>query len=176
MEASGSWRLEDLLVVAVFADLGVFVVLTTSDDPGFLRYLPAAVIFGTVLAGRWVGRLDTSFPSALLVRRGAAAVCLALVAAFAAAFGFTLAAPMPKQPYRPARQVPRGSPTGCRDWRLLECVDHHRGHQRRRDRAPCHHHPCRARGALPATVSSDLVHESVIRVPRLRHRQAVGRY
>ena len=39
-------------------------VLTTSDDPGFLRYLTAAVIFGTVLAGRWVGRLAASLPSA----------------------------------------------------------------------------------------------------------------
>ena len=92
------WRLDDLLVLAVFADLVVFLVLTTSDDPGFLRYLTAAVIFGTVLAGRWVGRLAASLPSALLVRRGAAAVCLAVVAAFTAAFGFTLAAPMPKQP------------------------------------------------------------------------------
>ena len=98
VEASAAWRVEDLLVLAVFADLGVFLVLTTSDDPGFLRYLTAAVIFGTVLAGRWVGRLAASFSSALPVRRGAAAVCVAVVAAFAAAFGFTLAAPMPKQP------------------------------------------------------------------------------
>jgi hypothetical protein len=98
MAASADWRLEDLLVLAVFADLVVFLVLTTSDDPGFLRYLTAAVIFGTVLAGRWVGRLAASVPAALLVRRGTAVVCLAVVAAFAAAFGFTLAAPIAKQP------------------------------------------------------------------------------
>ncbi len=98
VEASGGWRLDDLLVLAVFADCVVFVVLTTSDDPGFLRYLTAAVIFGTVLAGRWVGRLAASLPSALLVTRGAGAVCLAVVAAFTAAFGYTLAAPVPKQP------------------------------------------------------------------------------
>ena len=98
VEANAAWRLEDLLVLAVFADLGIFVVLTTSDDPGFLRYLTAAVIFATILAGRWVGRLAVSFSSALPVRRGAAAVSVAVVAAFAAAFGFTLAAPMPKQP------------------------------------------------------------------------------
>lgn len=98
MRASPDWRLDDLLVLAVFADLVVFVVLTTSDDPGFLRYLTAAVIFGTVLAGRWVGRLVASLPSELLTRRGAAVVCLAVGAAFAAAFGFTLASPMPKQP------------------------------------------------------------------------------
>jgi hypothetical protein len=93
-----AWRLEDLLVLAVFADLVVFVVLTTSDDPGFLRYLTAAVIFGSVLAGRWVGRLVASLKSALLVRRGAATICIAVVAAFTAAFGFTLAAPLPTQP------------------------------------------------------------------------------
>ena len=46
-------------------------------------------------SGAWPRR----FPSALLVRRGAAAICLALVTALAAAFGFTLAAPMPRQPY-----------------------------------------------------------------------------
>ena len=97
--ANGTWRLDDLLVLAVFADLVIFFVLTTSDDPGFLRFLSGAVIFGTVLAGRWVGRLAASFPSELLVRRGVAAVCLAFAAAFAAAFGFTLAAPMPKQPF-----------------------------------------------------------------------------
>ena len=99
VEASAAWRLEDLLVLAVFADLVLFLVLTTSDDPGFLRYLTAAVVFGTVLAGRWVGRLAASLPSTLRVRKGAAAVCLAVVATFVAAFGFTLASPMPKQPF-----------------------------------------------------------------------------
>ncbi len=98
VEASAAWRLEDLLVLAVLADLVIFVVLTTSKDPGFLRYLSAAVIFAAVLAGRWVGRLAASLPSALPVRRIAAGVCVAAVAAIAAAFGFTLAAPMPKQP------------------------------------------------------------------------------
>ncbi|MGO9334052.1 MAG: hypothetical protein ACLQCU_08395 [Acidimicrobiales bacterium] len=97
--SSADWRLEDLLVLAVFADLIVFIVLTTSDDPGFLRYLTAAVIFGAVLAGRWVGRLAASIPSAPLLRKSAAVVCLAVVAALAAAFGFTLAGPMPKQSF-----------------------------------------------------------------------------
>jgi hypothetical protein len=99
VESSAAWRLEDLLVLAVIADLVVFIVLTTSDDPGFLRYLTAAVIFGAVLAGRWVGRLAASVPSAPLVRRSAAAVCLVVVAAVAAAFGFTLSGPMPTQSF-----------------------------------------------------------------------------
>jgi hypothetical protein len=98
VEANEAWRLDDLLVLAVFADIVVFLVLTTSDDPGFLRYLTAAVIFGTVLAGRWVGRLAASLPSAHRVRTAAGAACLVVVAASTAAFGFTLAAPIPTQP------------------------------------------------------------------------------
>jgi hypothetical protein len=97
-EANPAWRLDDLLVLAVFADLAVFGVLTTSDDPGFLRYLTAAVIFGAVLAGRWVGRLAAAMPGSSSVRRVAAVACLAAVALFAAAFGFTLSAPIPRQP------------------------------------------------------------------------------
>lgn len=98
-DATASWRLDDLLVLGVFADLVVFLLLTTSDDPGFLRYLTAAVIFGTVLAGRWVGRLIASLPSARLVRGAAAAAGLAVGVALTAAFGFTLVAPTPTQPF-----------------------------------------------------------------------------
>jgi hypothetical protein len=97
-EARAAWGLEDLLVLAVFGDLVIFLALTTSDDPGFLRYLTAAVIFGAVLAGRWVGRVAASLPSTLRVRKGVTAACLAVVVALAAAFGFTLAAPTPRQP------------------------------------------------------------------------------
>lgn len=98
MGGSAAWRLDDLLVLAVFADLAVFLVLTTSDDPGFLRYLTPAVIFGTVLAGRWVGRLAAAVRPSLLERKGAIVACLVVVAASAAAFGITLSAPMPRQP------------------------------------------------------------------------------
>jgi hypothetical protein len=97
--ATAGWRLDDLLVFAVFADIVVFLGLTTSDDPGFLRYLTAAVIFGTVLAGRWVGRLTASMSPSQILRRGAAVAAFAIVAALAAAFAFTLAAPTPKQPF-----------------------------------------------------------------------------
>jgi hypothetical protein len=92
------WRLDDLLVLGVFADLILFVVLTTSDDPGFLRYLTAAVIFGAVLGGRWVGRLAVALPSARLTRGAAVAISLFAVAGAVTAFGFTLAAPIPRQP------------------------------------------------------------------------------
>jgi hypothetical protein len=109
-----AWRLDDLLVLAVFADIAVFVALTTSDDPGFLRYLTAAVIFGAVLAGRWVGRVATALPSAVRTRRAAAATALAVVAVSTVAFGFTLAGATPRQPvtqldrFLEARQLDEG--------------------------------------------------------------------
>lgn len=96
-DATTDWRLDDLLVLGVFADLVLFLFLTTSDDPGFLRYLTAAVIFGAILAGRWVGRLTAALPSTALAKRGAAVVGLAALVSLVAAFGFTLAAPMPEQ-------------------------------------------------------------------------------
>jgi hypothetical protein len=100
-QSDAGWRLDDLLVLAVLADLVVFVGLTTSDDPGFLRYLTGAVVFGTVLAGRWAGRVAAALPPPALAGRRlaiASLTVLAVLAAFAAAFGFTLAAPMPQQP------------------------------------------------------------------------------
>ena len=120
------WRLDDLLVLAAFADLVIFVVLTTSDDPGFLRYLTAAVIFGAVLAGRWVGRLsraaggaaDEEASSSLLRcrrrrrhcrRRRSLLRCLRVHPC----------RPDARATICPARHVPRRSSTGPRDRRLL---------------------------------------------------------
>ncbi len=97
-ETQAAWRLDDLLVLAVFGDIAVFLALTTSKDPGFLRYLTAAVIFGAVLAGRWVGRIAAALPSAVPTRRTAGAAALAVVAFSSVAFGFTLAGATPRQP------------------------------------------------------------------------------
>ena len=96
--ASGSWRLDDLLVFAFFADLVVFLALTLGDDIGFARELTAAVIFGAILAGRWAGPLTAAIGSAWIRRAGAVAG-LAVVTAFAAGFGLTLTAPRPVRPY-----------------------------------------------------------------------------
>ena len=92
------WRLDDVLVLAFFADLAVFLALTISDDPGFLRELTAAVIFGAILAGRWVGRVATTIESPRLRRDGAVAG-LAVVAIFASGFGLNVAKPRPVRPY-----------------------------------------------------------------------------
>jgi hypothetical protein len=95
---TGAWRLDDLLVIAFFADLVVFVFLTSSSDTGFMRYLTAAVIFGSVLAGRLMGRLVTTLKSRSLVRIGGA-VGLAVTAAFAVGVGFAITAPAPNRTF-----------------------------------------------------------------------------
>jgi hypothetical protein len=95
--APAPWSLDDLLVLAFFADLGVFVVVTSTNDPGYLRYLTGAVIFGSILAGRWVGRLTATITSVAL-RRGAAVFGVCVVAAFAASSGFAITGARPVQP------------------------------------------------------------------------------
>jgi hypothetical protein len=91
------WRLDDLLMFAFFASVVLFVALTPSPVVSYARYLTAAVIFGSILAGRLVTRLATS------VRRGAMARAVtgagvAVVAAFVAGVGYELAQPLPGQP------------------------------------------------------------------------------
>ena len=95
--AGAAWRLDDLLVLAFIADLGVFVVVTSGNDPGYLRYLTAAVIFGSILAGRWVGHLASTVTS-VPWRRGGALAGVTVVACLAAALGFTVSAARPGQP------------------------------------------------------------------------------
>jgi hypothetical protein len=96
-DARAGWMLDDLLVIASVCALGVFVYLTSSDDSGFLRYLTAPVIFGSVLAGRWLGSVATAASSPRL-RRGAAVVGLAVIAAFAAGSAFNVRDLHPKRP------------------------------------------------------------------------------
>jgi hypothetical protein len=97
-DESEGWRIDDLLVVACFADLVVFLLLTTSRDQDFSRYLTAAVIFGSILAGRVVGRVVEGVTSPS-VRRGLAALGVGVVALFGAGVGFSLTAATPARPY-----------------------------------------------------------------------------
>jgi len=92
------WRLDDLLVLAFFADLVVFIGLTLGNFPDFMRELTVAVIFGAVLAGRWVGRLADAVSSPRL-RRGGVIAGLAVIAVFAAGLGLNIAAPRPVRTY-----------------------------------------------------------------------------
>ena len=97
-----TWRLDDLLVFALLFDLVVFVELTSSNDRAFMRYLTSAVIFGSILAGRWVGRLATTVEgrvSSAQFRRGVVVLSVLVVAAYGSAFGLSLTAPIPDRPY-----------------------------------------------------------------------------
>ena len=90
------WRLDDLLVLAFLSSLVVFAGFTTSNDPGFMRYLTSAVIFGSVLAGRWVGRLVATVASPR-GRRAGAALFIVVAVAFAVGLGWTITGPRPAQ-------------------------------------------------------------------------------
>lgn len=84
------WRLDDMLLLAVLADVLVFLRL---DEPAgvatYARYLTAGLIFASVLAGRLVGRLTDRLADAPpRVRRATGAAGLALLGAFAAGFAF----------------------------------------------------------------------------------------
>lgn len=91
------WRLEDMLVFAFFGGVAVFVVLTPATNVSYARYLTAAVIFGSILAGRFVGRL-VEWLAAGVPARLLAAAGVAVVACFAAGTGFNLAQPVASQP------------------------------------------------------------------------------
>jgi hypothetical protein len=97
VDRSEQWRVDDLLVVAFGADLVVFVAFTTSADQSYSRYLTGAVIFGAVLAGRFVTRFAV-VPWPSWVRRGCAVLGLAVVAAFGAGVGFNVSAAAPARP------------------------------------------------------------------------------
>jgi hypothetical protein len=86
------------LVIAFFADLVVFVVLTSSNDTGFMRYLTAAVIFGSILAGRLMGRLAATLKPRWLPRIGGA-IGLAATTAFAVGLGFGVTTPAPSRTF-----------------------------------------------------------------------------
>ncbi len=92
--AASTWNLDDLLVLALVSDLVVFVDLTSTNDPDYTRYLTAAVIFGAVLGGRWVGRI-TARMATMPWRRCVWAGGVAIVAVFAIALGINVSAPRP---------------------------------------------------------------------------------
>jgi len=95
-----SWHLDDVLVLAFFGDIAVFVILTPAANPAFARYLTAAVIFGAVLAGRLAARVAAAIASGWARGAATAAAAAAVVATlcFAASTGYTLAPAAPVQP------------------------------------------------------------------------------
>jgi len=94
-----TWRLDDVLVLAFFADVVLFVLLTPAPNDSYARYLTTSIIFGAVLAGRVVTRaLVHDLPSWLATTVVVSTVVVAC--GFVAAFGFTLSGPTAQQPAR----------------------------------------------------------------------------
>ena len=96
-EAGDVWRLDDLLLFAIVGDLATFVALAFNNNLALARYLTAGVIFGAILAGRFVSRAWQLLPTGR-VRLGATLAGIGLAAVFAAGMGFQLRSPAPAQP------------------------------------------------------------------------------
>jgi len=66
-------RVEDMLATACVADLVFYIAAALLDGPVYSRYLASFVIFGSVLAARYIGRFSAS-DTAVPVRRLAGAI------------------------------------------------------------------------------------------------------
>lgn len=56
------WRIDDFLVLAIAGGFVMFLYLTPLDNFNYVRYLTAALVFGSILAGRLVTRWVTRSP------------------------------------------------------------------------------------------------------------------
>lgn len=91
-----SWRLDDLLLFGVAGSVLLYLGLALSGTPNYARYLTAAIVFGAVLAGRWVTRLAGVISPAAVV---SAVSVVAL--AFAAGYAISVTRPAVGDPGRP---------------------------------------------------------------------------
>ena len=100
-EAAGDPRLlDDLLVLAVVVDIVVFVWAAPSGSPAYTKYLTPGVIFGVVLAGRFLARLVDRLDSRALLG-GLLAAGLLIGGTFALQLSRTVSRPVPFQPAQP---------------------------------------------------------------------------
>jgi hypothetical protein len=89
------WWLDDVLIIAIFGSALTFVVLAVNGVPG-ARYLVAAVVFASVLAGRIVAQAWHQLRPGRTTRT----ICVLGAAVslwFAAGLGYTLAQPVAAQ-------------------------------------------------------------------------------
>ncbi len=95
-EPSG-WQVEDMLFVGAIGGIASYVMLASSNNLAFARYLTAAVVFLVVLAARTIGR-GWDDAGGTKLRTGFTAAALALVVLFAADFTYTLTSRVSSQP------------------------------------------------------------------------------
>ena len=94
--ACGS-RLDNMLAFGTLGSLATYVLVASSPNPAYSRYLSPAVVFGAVLGGRALGRVAARSRLPRL-RPAALAGTAAVLAGFAAGAGVQLAQPLPPQP------------------------------------------------------------------------------
>jgi hypothetical protein len=94
-----SWRTDDLLLLGFVGSVGVFGLLTLSDDVSYARYLDAVVIFGTILTARFLARCAAQIPIAAFA--SAAALGVLTIATSAVTVGVDVAAAAPPSPTAP---------------------------------------------------------------------------
>ncbi len=90
-----TWRLDDLLVLAVACSAVPFVTFARPDQSG-VRYLAISIVFAGILAGRLVARGWSKLPAGK-PGRVVSVLGAAVVLSFAAGVGYSLA--RPEQPY-----------------------------------------------------------------------------
>lgn len=76
----GTRRFEDLVAFALVGDLATFVLLPITNSDAYARYLTAGVVFGVILAARWVGTAvgtGVGGPSTVLLVGAVASVAVA---------------------------------------------------------------------------------------------------
>ena len=96
-ELSTAQRLDDLLVIAVFCDLLVFIAGAGSNNVSYAKYLTPGLIFAVVLTARSVGRTVSRIRTQKMLRT-ALLGGVVVIAAFGAEFATELALPAASQP------------------------------------------------------------------------------
>jgi hypothetical protein len=90
-----TWRLDDLLVIAVVCSAVPFVTFARPDQSG-VRYLAVSIVFASILGGRLIARGWRKLPAGKPARV-VSALGVAVVLSFATGVGYSLA--RPEQPY-----------------------------------------------------------------------------
>jgi hypothetical protein len=100
--SDSEWRTDDLLLLGLIGSVGVFGVLTLSNNVSYARYLDAVMIFGTLLTARVLARWSTRVSVSVLTI--AAVLGCLTIGTSAATLAIDLAAARPPAPTAPLEQ------------------------------------------------------------------------